>query len=60
MKTNRFKDQHLSQLHHELTNINAINSWRDEAIKSAVNQEQKDVIDARVFELREASARGAR
>jgi hypothetical protein len=48
----------MSRLHHELTNINAINERRNEAVKHAATQEQRDAIDTRVFQLREAAAKG--
>lgn len=40
------------RLKHELENINAINSWRAEAIKHAITKEQVERIDERVFYLR--------
>ena len=48
----------MSRLAHETENINAINEWRYEAIKHAVTKEQRDAVDARVFYLREATAKG--
>jgi len=49
---------HLKRLAHETENINAINEWRNEAVKHVVTKEQRDAVDARVLYLREATAKG--
>jgi len=56
--SNKARSEQLRRSQHHLENINAINAWRQEAVKHAINKGQVAAIDARVFELREAAAKG--
>jgi hypothetical protein len=51
------EDRHMLGLKHELESINAINEWRNEAVKHAITKEQVRAIDDGVLYYREQVAK---
>lgn len=53
-------DRHMEYLKHLVESINAINEWREEAIKHAITPMQRAAVDREAFVRRDRIERASR